>query len=126
LQPATPPVPSLNQVTGVGSTTNNAIEVGGLTVTTPIKNYNPNIPDIGAKQDNDLRGYGDNYISNKTIAYSRISSAAFNEEGAIRIKDNVFQTYIDGAVRSRLRTWKCFHNFSRAHAFPEKVGAKGE
>ena len=92
----TPPTPTLQSVTDEGTTTDNSIEVSGLTVTTPIKNYNPNIPDIGAKQDNDLRGYGDGYISNKTIAYSRLSGAAFDEEGAIRIKDNVFQAYIDG------------------------------
>jgi hypothetical protein len=92
----TPSVPTLENVTDEGAVTDNSIEVGGLTVTTPIKNYNPNIPDIGAKQDNDLRGYGDGYISNKTIAYSRLSGAAFDEEGAIRIKDNVFQAYING------------------------------
>ena len=92
----TPPTPTLQSVTDEGTTTDNSIEVGGLTVTTPIKNYNPNLPDIGPKQYNELRGYGDGYISNKTIAYSRISSAAFDEEGAIRIKDNVFQTYIGG------------------------------
>ena len=71
-------------------------QVGDLTVIGGFKNYNEAIPDIGLKQDNDLRGYGNNYISNKTIAYSRISSAAFDEEGAIRIKDNIFQTYING------------------------------
>lgn len=71
-------------------------QVGDLTVIGEFKNYNEAIPDIGLKQDNDLRGYGNNYISNKTIAYSRISSAAFDEEGAIRIKDNIFQTYING------------------------------
>ena len=92
-----PSVHTLDSVTDQGATTDNSISIGGLTVTTPIKNYNLDITDIGAKQDNDLRGYGDNYISNKTIAYSRISSAAFDEEGAIRIKDNVFQTYIGGA-----------------------------
>ncbi len=96
LQPAAPPVPSLNQVTGVGSTTNNAIEVGGLTVTTPIKNYNPNIPDIGAKQDNDLRGYGDGYISDKTLAFVRLSEQAKEEDGAVRIKQGAFQAYING------------------------------
>lgn len=89
--------PTLDEVTDEGATTANTIQVGGLTVTGAFKNYDEARPDIGAKQDNDLRGYGDGYISNKTIAYSRISSAAFNEEGAIRIKDNVFQTYIDGA-----------------------------
>lgn len=90
----TPPTPTLQEVTDEGTTTDNSIEVGGLTVTGDIKNYNESSPDIGLKQDNDLRGYGNDYISNKTIAYSRISSAAFDEEGAIRIKDNVFQTYI--------------------------------
>ena len=88
--------PSLATVTTEGNTTTNSIQVGGLTVTGTFKNYDEATPDIGAKQDNDLRGYGDKYISNKTIAYSRISSAAFDEEGAIRIKDNVFQTYIGG------------------------------
>jgi hypothetical protein len=88
------PTPTLQEVTDEGTTTDNSIKVGGLTVTGDIKNYNESSPDIGLKQDNDLRGYGNDYISNKTIAYSRISSAAFDEEGAIRIKDNVFQTYI--------------------------------
>ena len=91
-----PITPTLQSVTDEGATTTNAIQVDGLTVTGTFKNYDEATPDIGAKQDNDLRGYGDKYISNKTIAYSRISSAAFNEEGAIRIKDNVFQTYIGG------------------------------
>ena len=97
LQPAAPPVPSLNQVTSVGSTTNNAIEVGGLTVTGAFKNYDEATPDIGVKQDNDLRGYGDGYISDKTLAFVRLSEQAKEEEGAIRIKDNIFQTYITGA-----------------------------
>jgi hypothetical protein len=90
------PILTLDNVTDEGAVTDNSIEVGGLTVTGDIKNYNESSPDIGLKQDNDLRGYGNDYISNKTIAYSRISSAAFDEEGAIRIKDNVFQTYIGG------------------------------
>lgn len=97
LQPEAPVTPTLDAVTDAGDNTTNSIQVGGLTVAGTFKNYDEATPDIGAKQDNDLRGYGDNYISNKTIAYSRISSAAFNEEGAIRIKDNIFQTYIDGA-----------------------------
>lgn len=92
----TPATPTLQIVTDEGATTTNSIQVGGLTVTGTFKNYDEATPDIGVKQDSDLRGYGDKYISNKTIAYSRISSAAFNEEGAIRIKDNVFQTYIGG------------------------------
>lgn len=93
----TPATPTLQIVTDEGATTTNTIQVDGLTVTGAFKNYDEATPDIGAKQDNDLRGYGDKYISNKTIAYSRIGSAAFDEEGAIRIKDNVFQTYIGGA-----------------------------
>lgn len=96
LQPEAPVIPTLDAVTDAGDNTTNSIQVGGLTVTGTFKNYDEATPDIGAKQDNDLRGYGDKYISNKTIAYSRISSAAFDEEGAIRIKDNVFQTYIGG------------------------------
>lgn len=96
LQPEAPVVPTLDAVTDAGDNTTNSIQVGGLTVTGAFKNYDEATPDIGVKQDSDLRGYGDKYISNKTIAYSRISSAAFDEEGAIRIKDNVFQTYIGG------------------------------
>ena len=90
----TPDTPTLQSVTDAGNTTTNSIQAGGLTVTGKFKNYDEATPDLGTKQDSDLRGYGDKYISNKTIAYSRISSAAFNEEGAIRIKDNVFQAYI--------------------------------
>jgi hypothetical protein len=92
-----PPTPTLDSVTTQGATTTNAIEVGGLTVITPIKNYNPNIPDIGAEQYNDTKGYGVDYVSDKTLAFCRIGSSAFNEEGAVRIKDNIFQTYINGA-----------------------------
>lgn len=92
----TPAPPTLQEVTDEGTTTDNSIEVGGLTVTTPIKNYNPNIPDIGAKQDNDLRGYGDGYISDKTLSFVRLSEQAKEEEGAVRIKQGAFQAYMNG------------------------------
>ena len=96
-QIAAVPTPTLDSVTTEGNTTANTVEVGGLVSLTPVKNYNPAIPDIGAEQYNDTKGYGINYVSNKTLAYCRISSSALNEEGAVRIKDNIFQTYIGGA-----------------------------
>jgi len=88
---------TLDSVTSRGNTTTDAIEVGGLHVNGDFTNYNKNLPDIGQVQTSDLRGYGSNYVSEKTLAYVRLSSAAFDEEGAVRIKNNVFQTYMDGA-----------------------------
>lgn len=72
-------------------------ELDDLNVNGTFTNYNKNLVDIGQVQTSDLRGYGNNYVSEKTLAYVRLSSAAFDEEGAVRIKNNVFQTYMDGA-----------------------------
>ena len=93
---ATGPTPNLQLVTDAGNVTTNGIEVEDLHVNGDFTNYNKNIPDIGQVQTSDARGYGLDYVSEKTLAYVRLSSAAFDEEGAVRIKDNVFQTYMDG------------------------------
>jgi len=91
------PTPTLDQVTNQGNTTDNSISIGSLHVNGgPITNYNQDIPDIGVSQTSDFRGYGDDYIAEKTLAYTRIGSQAFDEEGAIRIQNGVFQTYVNG------------------------------
>jgi hypothetical protein len=88
---------TLDSVTSRGNTTTDDIEVGGLHVNGDFTNYNKNATDIGQVQTSDARGYGLDYVSEKTLAYCRIGASAFDEEGAVRIKDNVFQTYMDGA-----------------------------
>jgi hypothetical protein len=87
----------LQSVTDEGNITTNGIEVEDLHVNGDFTNYNKNLPDIGTIQTSDVRGYGLDYISEKTLAYCRIGASAFDEEGAVRIKNKVFQTYIDGA-----------------------------
>ena len=88
---------TLDSVTSRGNTTTDDIEVGGLHVNGDFTNYNKNATDIGQVQTSDARGYGLDYVSEKTLAYCRIGASAFDEEGAVRIKDNVFQTYMNGA-----------------------------
>jgi len=91
------PTPTLDQVTNQGNTTDNSISIGSLHVNGgPITNYNQDIPDIGVSQTSDFRGYGDDYIAEKTLAYTRIGAQAFDEEGAIRIQNGIFQTYVNG------------------------------
>lgn len=89
--------PTLQEVTNEGANTTNDIEVNGIHINGDFSNYNKNILDIGAIQTSDARGYGRDYIGEKTLAYCRIGASAFDEEGAVRIKNGVFQTYIDGA-----------------------------
>lgn len=91
-----PATPTLQSVTDEGAATTNTIQVDGLTVTGAFKNYDETTPDIGAKQDNDLRGYGDGYVSDKTLAFVRLSEQAKEEEGAVRIKNGAFQAYMNG------------------------------
>ena len=43
-----------------------------------------------------MRGYGDGYISDKTLAFVRLSEQAKEEDGAVRIKQGAFQAYING------------------------------
>jgi len=88
---------NLQEVTDAGSTTTNSIEVDGIHINGDFTNYNKNLPDIGQVQTSDARGYGNDYVSEKTLAYCRVGSNAFDQEGAIRIKNNLFETYIDGA-----------------------------
>lgn len=88
--------PDLQDVTDIGAITTNDIEVEGIHINGDFSNYNKNIPDIGAIQTSDVRGYGRDYIAEKTLAYCRIGASAFDEEGAVRIKNNIFQTYING------------------------------
>ena len=89
----------LQSVTDEGNITTNGIEVEDLHVNGNFTNYNKNLPDIGQVQTSDARGYGLDYVAEKTLAYCRISSSAFDEEGAVRIKNNIFQTYIEGSWR---------------------------
>ena len=91
--------PDLQSVTDAGSTTTNGIEIEDLHLNGDFTNYNKNLPDIGQVQTSDARGYGNDYVSEKTLAYCRIGASAFDEEGAVRIKNNVFQTYIEGSWR---------------------------
>ena len=121
-----PITPTLQSVTDEGAATTNTIQVDGLTVTGAFKNYDEATPDIGAKQDNDLRGYGDGYVSDKTLAFVRLSEQAKEEEGAVRIKDGAFQAYMNGGWETIVSNFRFREdengNFELEH---KPVGFKG-
>jgi hypothetical protein len=70
---------------------------GDLHLDGDFTNYNSLLLDRGAIQTSDKRGYGDNYVSNKIIANSKIGRSGLEEDGGIRIR-----TQADGIVRVEL------------------------
>lgn len=48
------------------------------------QNYNDLLPDIGLEQMSDLRGYGDDYISDKSITNSKIGGSVRDEARGVR------------------------------------------
>ena len=53
-------------------------------------------PDIGWAQNSSRIGYGEDYITDKTLNYVKIGGGANNEEGAIRIVNGTYQVYLNG------------------------------
>jgi hypothetical protein len=56
----------------------------GLNINGDFSNYNSLIPDIGVEQTSDKRGYGNDYITDKSLNYVTIGSGANSVKGAIR------------------------------------------
>lgn len=75
----------------------NDLETTNLTVKGTFKNYNPDLMDMGIEQANDNRGYGDDYVTDKLLAYCKIGGYASEEEGSVRNNAGTFQIYLNGA-----------------------------
>jgi hypothetical protein len=80
---------------------------GNLHLDGDITNYNAQLPDIGAVQNSDRRGYGLNYVTNKTLSNCLIGFQSMSENGGVKIaklvdKTHRFQVYLDGEWKTIL------------------------
>lgn len=60
-------------------------------------NYNPDLWDMGAEQTSDLRGYGNDYITDKSMNNVWVGANGRATSGGIRVISGVFQIYLNGA-----------------------------
>jgi hypothetical protein len=70
-------------------------EIDNLLIKEEFQNYNPDLVDMGAEQVNDVRGYGAGHVAEKTFAYCKFGSEAFEEDGAVRTYNGFLQAYLN-------------------------------
>ena len=73
------------------------IITGDLNVNGSLSNYNSSIPDIGIETTSDIRGYGLDYVTDKSLNYVTLGSGANDVKGAMRNNSGTFQMYLNGA-----------------------------
>jgi hypothetical protein len=56
-------------------------------------NYNPDIPDIGLEQTSDLRGYGEDYVTEKAITFCSVGYNDIEKDGNVRYNNGELQVY---------------------------------
>jgi len=61
-----------------------------------ILNTSVEAPDMGWNQLSNRAGYGQEYISDKKLAYCKFTSSAAEDENAFRVSDYSFQIYLNG------------------------------
>lgn len=83
----------LSDVDGDGVYSGSITLRGDLHLDGDFTNYNTQALDIGAVQDSDKRGYGDDYITDKRISHSTIGDNDQEVDGAIRFLNGIFQVY---------------------------------
>jgi hypothetical protein len=73
------------------------VETVDLFVKGTFANYNPDTPDMGVELTSDLRGYGEDYVTEKAITFCSVGYNDLTVEGGFRYYDGELQVYRSGS-----------------------------